>query len=361
MLYIVYVGLFGKRDVGIRKKILGQVKSFSKNFEKVFYTVYSGQMMYLMLEDSVIEKEVAITRKDCHNLVLGWIDKYKISKTYIRYDYGDKWFLEFLKKQKEKGIVSVLEFPTIPYDKELSNKRLITEDKYYREKISEYISQCTTYADYSEVFEIPCIPLLNGVDIDKTPMRTCREQDGRIVLLAVATMEQWHGYERVIEGMAEYYKETGRRNILFKLVGEGLEIDKYKNIVKNYGLEQYVEFCGKLEGEELDRQYDEADIAVGSLGMYKTGCLKGAPIKLREYCARGIPFIYAYEDIGFNGNEKYLMKLPNDNKKLDMKVVVEFYEKTKCDKKLVSIMHETAKKQFTWDGILKPVVRYFNR
>lgn len=269
--------------------------------------------------------------------------------------------MEFLKKQKEKGVVSVLEFPTIPYDNELSNKRLIEEDKYYREKISKYISQCTTYADYSEVFGIPCIPLLNGVDIDKTPMRTCREQDGRIVLLAVATMEQWHGYERVIEGMAEYYKETGRRNILFKLVGEGLEIDKYKNIVKNYGLEQYVEFCGKLEGEELDRQYDEADIAVGSLGMYKTGCLKGAPIKLREYCARGIPFIYAYEDIGFNGNEKYLMKLPNDNKKLDMKVVVEFYEKTKCDKKLVSIMHETAKKQFTWDGILKPVVRYFNR
>lgn len=315
--------------------------------------------MYLMLNGKIMEKDVALSKSDCNRLLVSWIEKYQVSKTYIRYDYSDIWFVNYLKWQKEKNIKSILEFPTIPYDGELSNKRLIAEDRYYREKLSKYINQCTTYSDFSEVFGIPCISLLNGVDITENPMRTCREQDGSIVLLAVASMAKWHGYERIIEGLAEYYKGNGEKNILFKLVGEGPETDKYKNMVKNYGLGQHVEFCGKLEGEELDRQYDGADIAAGSLGMYKTGLDRGAPIKLREYCARGIPFIYAYEDIGFNGNEEYLMNLPNSSEKIDIKTIVEFYEKIKDNKELSYKMHETAKEKFTWSGILKPVTEYF--
>ncbi len=362
LLYIVYVGLFGKRDVGIKKKILGQVESFSRNFKRVFYTVYSGQIMYLMSENNVIEQEIAITKKDCNRIILNWIDKYNISKKYIRYDYADKWFIQFLKKQKEKGVVSVLEFPTIPYDNELSNKRLISEDKYYREKMSGYINQCTTYSNYNEVFGIPCIPLLNGIDIDKNPMRTCREADGSIVLLAVASMEKWHGYERVIEGMAEYYKGNGERNILFKLVGEGPETDKYKNMVKNYGLGQHVEFCGKLEGKELDRQYDEADIAVGVLGAYKKNVtFQGAPIKTSEYCSRGIPFIYGYHDTGLEGNEYYALDVPNDEKGIDINEVIKFYGSINSFQTCAEEMHSSAVKRYTWDVILEPVVSFFDK
>ena len=327
MLYVVYVDLFSKGYYGIKKKIFAQIRVFEKEFGVVYYTTYSGQMMYLMLDDKIVEKSVALTKKECNRLLVSWIEKYLISRTYIRYAYSDLWFINYLEWQKEKGIKSVLEFPTIPYDKELSNKRLIAEDKYYREELSKFVSKCTTFADFDEVFGIPCIPLLNGVDIDKNPMRTCREPDGNIVLLAVASMAKWHGYERVIEGLAEYYKENGERNILFKLVGEGPETGKYKNMVKNFGLEQHVEFCGKIEGEELDKQYDESDIAVGTLGMYKIGCHRLAPIKLREYCARGIPFIYAYKDIGFNGNEKYLMELQNNSESVSIQDVVRFYEK----------------------------------
>lgn len=359
MLYIVYVNLFDRGYFGIKKKIFAQIKVFEKEFGNVYYTTYCGQIMYLMLNGQIVEKSLALTKKECNRLLALWIEKYSISKTYIRYAYSDLWFINYLEWQKKKGIKSVLEFPTIPYDKELSNKRLIAEDKYYRRELSKFVSQCTTFSDFDEVFGIPCIPLLNGVDIDKNPMRRYRKPDGNIVLLAVASMAKWHGYERVIEGLAAYYKENGERNILFKLVGEGPETSKYRNMVKSFGLEQYVEFCGKIEGKELDRQYDEADIAVGTLGMYKIEYKRGAPIKLREYCARGIPFIYAYEDLGFNGNERYLINFPNNNEKLNMQDIIEFYEKVKEDKMLIYEMHNIAKDTFTWSGILKPIIKYF--
>lgn len=361
MLYISYINLYDKTYTGVRKKILAQVQAFSRNFEKVFYTIYSGQMIHLLLNDTVVEKELALTWKECHRVVLDWIVKYGISKTYIRYNFADKWFIAFLKEQKKKGIVSVLEFPTIPYEGEVSNKRIITEDRYYREQISEYIDKCTTYADFEKVLGISSILLLNGIDAKEHPARKLRKRDGKIVLLAVASMAKWHGYERVIEGMAQYYEENGKENILFKLVGSGPEIGKYKHLVQKYGLETKVEFCGELVGEELDRQYDESDIAVGSLGMYKTGIEKGAPIKMREYYARGIPIIYGYEDLGFNGNEEYLLRLPNNGEKVDMQTIINFHKRMMEDSTLISKMHEEAGRRFNWDGILASVIDYYNQ
>ncbi len=363
MLYIIYANLFGKRYLGIKKKIFSQIKALEKKLGSVYYTTYSGQMMYLMLKGKVLEKDLALTKSECNRILALWIKKYSISKTYIRYDYSDIWFINFLKWQNEENIKSIIEFPTIPYDGELSNKRIIAEDSYYREKLSAYISQCTTYSNYNEVFGIPCIPLLNGIDIDKNPIRTCREEDGSIVLLAVASMEKWHGYERVIEGMAEYYnKENGERNILFKLVGEGPETDKYKNMVKNYGLGQHVEFCGKLEGKELDRQYNEADIAVGVLGAYKKNVtFQGAPIKTSEYCSRGIPFIYGYHDTGLEGNEYYALNVPNDEKGIDINEVIKFYGSINSFQTCAEEMHSSAVKRYTWDVILEPVVSFFDK
>lgn len=363
MLYIVYVDLLYDRGlIGIKKKILAQINVFSKVYEKVFYTVYCGQMMYLLLDDEIIEKEIALTKQDCNNCILEWIDKYKITKTYIRYNYADKWFLQFLEGQKNRGIVSVLEFPTIPYDGELSNKRVIAEDKFYRKEMLNYIDKCTTYGDYDKVFGISCCPLLNGVDIEQFEVRkqTDKKQEDGIVLIAVASMAKWHGYERIIEGLADYYKGNIKRQIILKLVGEGSETDRYRNIVKTNGLESYVYLCGKLEGEELNRLYNEADIAVGTLGMYKVGVNQGAPIKLREYCIRGLPFIYGYNDTGLNGDEYFAMRVPNNKENINMNKVLEFYDEVIKHENCAKEIRAYAEQKYSWDVILKPVIEYFD-
>lgn len=360
MIYIVLVDLFSKGYMGIKKKVFAQMKVFEQFFSCIYYTSYSGQMVYLMSEGRILEKELAITKEERNRWILEWIQKYGIQKSYIRYNFSDKWFVEFVKELKEKNVTTVLEFPTIPYDGEISNNRVRVEDRYYREQLSQYIEKCTTYADYDSVFGIPCIPLLNGVDLDQKLIHDIRKPDGTIVLIAVATMNKWHGYERIIQGMADYYADNGTENIILRLIGEGTESDKYRQLVERYKLQEHVEILGRLEGEELDQQYDKADIAIGTLAMYKINITHASPIKLGDYCARGIPFVYGYEDCGFSGKEEFALKVSNDSSPVDMKEIVRFYNRVKEHDFYVKQLRKQACEKYSWGFILKKVVDYYN-
>lgn len=356
MIYVTYVNLNETGHMGVKKKIMSQIKVFKKYFNKIYYTVYCGQMFYLLEDEKVIDKELAITKQMCNEILLKWIEKYGINRTYIRYCFADKWFLQFLKTQKEKGIKSVLEIPTYPYDGEIENKRIEIEDKYYREYLSQYMDYVATNSCLKTVFGIECITLLNGVDMEENPLCRRYRQEGKIILTGVSTLEIWHGYERILEGLYNYYKKPEKYEIVFKIVGKGIEEARYRSLVSSYGLESYVEFCGRLDGEKLNEQYDLSDIAISSLGLYKTGIQDVTPIKGAEYCARGIPFICGYHDMRFSGNPAYIMEVSNSPEPVDMYKVIDFYQHAAKTKLLQEEMRDYARKYLTWDGVMLSVI-----
>lgn len=358
MIYITYVDLYGEGYSGIRKKIMAQVLVFRKYFGKVYLTVYKGQMVYLLDGNQVIDKKLAVTRAMCHAAVMAWLDKYKIKRTYIRYNFSDIWFLQFLKAQKEKGIKTVLEIPTYPYDGEVAKaraERLKVEDQYYRGQLCQYVKWVATNSEAGSIFGMPCIKLLNGVDLEEHPLHIKSKAGREIVLIGVSSMSIWHGYERVLTGMYNYYHNKGEYDFLFKIVGEGNEKQRYQSLASEYGLQSRVEFCGMLEGEELDRQYELADIAVSSLGLYKTGIQAVTPIKGAEYCARGIPFICGYHDMRFPDGADYIMAVPNSPEPVDMREVIAFYEHITAQEGYQEKMREYALGHFTWERIMEPI------
>lgn len=358
MLYICYENLNDKGFIGIRKKILAQCHAFKKEFGTVYYTIFAGQVLYLLDNDTVIDKEFAVTKQRCNEIILKWLTKYNLKRTYIRYPLSDLWFVEFLKHLKEKEIKCVLEFPTIPYDNEGWIARPV-EDKYYREKLYKYVDYCTTYANYETVFNIPCIPLVNGVDIEEQKEKKYREQDGTIVLLSVSSLVKWHGYERVIQGLNNYYLNGGEKTIIFNIVGEGEQLQYYKRIIREYQLEKHVFFHGRLDGQKLDALYDESDIAIGSLGFYKIDLWKNSSIKLGEYCARGIPFIYGYEDPLFSEDNYFGYQVSNDASPIDMEQIIGFYDAMYDNRNFINDMRQYALQHLTWDKILRPVMDCF--
>lgn len=355
MLYVNYADLNSDGYVGIKKKILAQCRVFEKVFGKVYYTMSCGPMMYLVQDGKIIDKELAITIKMCNEIILGWSDRYGIKRTYIRYGRSDIWFIDYLKQLKSKNIKSVLEFPTIPYDGEGPGS---IEDKYYREQLHNYIDCCTTYANFETVFNIPCIPLVNGVDIKDQKEKKYRKKDGTIVLVAVASNAKWHGYERVIQGLHDYYANGGERNLIFNLVGNGPQTPYYKKLTEQYQLYEHVAFHGQLSGTKLDDIYDNSDIAIGSLGFYKINLYSNAPIKLREYCARGIPFVYGYDDISFSTNNYFACQIPNDATPVDIERIIEFYETMYDGRDFINDMRKYTLSNLTWDKILRPVIDY---
>jgi len=361
MIYITMEELENPGLVGIKKKIFAQIESFKKVFGTVYYTEYCGHVMYLLCDGKILEKEAAVTGKERSDWIYSWITRYNIHKVYFRYWFAmaDKWLLRMFEKLKNDDKRVILEFPTIPYDNEINNLRIKYKDAIYRELLKKYIDKCTVCAHYDSVFGIPSIPILNGVDINKQPAKTIRNADGTIVLLAVASMTKWHAYERVICGMGEYYRNGGEKEIVFRLVGDGPCLEEYKEVAQEYGIEDKVELRGRKEGHELDKEYDEADIAIGSLGMYKINLTYVAPIKLGEYSVRGIPFIYGYEDEGMRGDEEYAIKVSNDSSPIDMNVIIDFYARIQYNNGYRDVMREEGIKKYTWDSILEPVIHYY--
>lgn len=347
--------------MGIRKKVIAQISALKKKAKRVYYTCYAGQMIYLMDGEELIEKEAAATRKDCNLILSHWIDKYNITHVYIRYNLTDQYFLCFLKSLKEKQIKTVLEIPTYPYDGELSNNYMKREDSYFRKQLKEFVDVIATYSNDQEILGVSCINLKNGIDIESIPVNTRKKEEKIINLIAVSSMAPWHGYERILEGMYRYYQEGGTYKIFLRFVGEGREENYYKSLAQKYNLQSFVMFCGKMMGKELDEIFELSDIAIGSLGMYKTGITEGNPIKGAEYCARGIPFIYGYDDTRFSQEQEFVMRVSNDERVVDMTAVIEFYERIVSQKGYQKIMRDYAIKYLTWESIMKPVIDYFNK
>jgi Glycosyltransferase len=356
MIYVTYVDLFHTSYYGITKKIMSQIKTFQQYFGKVYYTFYQGRMMYLMDGESMVEKELCITKEKCNAAIDTWINQYGIQRIYVRYNFADKWFIQFLKLQKEKNIKLVLEIPTYPYDGEIKDKRRKAEDEYYRQQLYKYVDWVATNSDSPELWGMSCVKLLNGVDADMHPLHSKKAEDKRIVLIGVSSMAVWHGYERLLEGLHQYYDQGGEYDFLFKIVGDGAEKEKYCLLTEEYGLKSRVEFCGILKGEELNRQYEQADIAVSSLGLYKTGIQDVTPIKGAEYCVRGIPFICGYHDMRFPRDAEYIMTVSNDPEPIDMRQVFRFYKEFVSQEDLKLKMRDYAKEHFSWERIMMPII-----
>lgn len=355
MLYVNYVNIRSDGFIGIRKKVLAQCRTFKKAFGIVYYTIFAGTTMYLLHDDIIVDKEFAIAGQMTNDVLLKWLIKYDIKRVYIRYNLADMWFVNFLKEIKRMNIRGVLEFPTIPYDGEGWIRRPI-EDKYYREQLHEYINCCTTYSDFEAVFDIPCISLTNGVDINEHRVKKqIKKNTDEIILMAVATMRREHGYERVLTGLYEYYTSGGKRKIYLNLVGDGGQIQYYKQLVMEYELNEYVTFHGYLQGEALDEVYDLSDLSIGGLGAYKSGIFSGVGIKAAEYCVRGLPMIMV-DDYGFK-DKYFVLKVPNDNTAINMDTVIAFYDSLQ-NRDYVADMRNYGVENYSWDKILEPVVEY---
>lgn len=362
LLYISFIDFKAFFAQGVHRKILAQVKSIKKKLSETYYTSWSYPKAFLWSGNEIVETEPAVTKRDYIEILEKWMQKYSITRTYIRYAGVDKWFIDLLKYQEMHGIKTVLEITSYPYDVEAMVGVDKLETLCFDREISRYIGRIATYSSHRQIWELPCFNLLNGIEIEEHPLSVREHEVKRIVLIAVSTMQYWHGYERILNGMYLYYQAGGEYDFCLKFVGDGPEKKYYEELAIKYQLQSHVEFIGRIEvseKEKLDYQYDLSDIAVGSLGFYKAlGAEEGSPIKGSEYCARGIPFIVGYRDLRFPPDWEFMLSVSNDAEPIDMNRVIEFHEEIVLKDNYKQQMRDYAEKNLTWDRIMEPVVEY---
>ena len=107
----------------------------------------------------------------------------------------------------------------------------------------------------------------------------------------------WHGLDHLLE-MARHFSSWR-----FDLIGPRTDEveDKPPNVVAH----------GTLPPEEYRPVMEQADVAVGTLALYRKGMSEDSTLKVREYLARGLPTILGHDDTDFPEPPSFMLQVPN--------------------------------------------------
>lgn len=326
----------------------GMVHKCGKQFARVFSTPYIADQLY---------KQVA-SRDDLAQLDF----------IYIRKGYSDMSQIYSLKSIKgaNPSIKIMVEIPTYPYDQEFGGRRkllAIPNDKKARNHYKEYVDRIITYSNDKEIFGVTTINIMNGIDYCRIRERTTVTHDG-IHLLAVAFFDYWHGYDRLLKGMAKDIDLVRKHNVVFDLVGDGRAISNYKKIVSDYGLKDHVIFHGRMFGDALDDIYNYADIGIDTLGRHRVGIYYNSTLKGKEYCAKGIPILSGVKTDLDDMNINFYFRVPADESVISIKEVIDFYHSVydgKTPEKVSEEIRKASKVKFDFSATFAPVVCYITK
>lgn len=381
---MIYVSTFEdlSKVPGVLKKIQDQALAFSGLLEDRVLLICrkNGKIMLESYSSNDNNNRISTVLGTCKNvfeklayyrLVLEHLDmiekNHKVKLAYIRLGWYDHHLLKFISQLKLDGFSVVLEIPTSSFYIEYLKAGVkgwykVLNFSIYGPRILSLADVIVSIGSFSPVLrgmESKTLVITNGIgeDILKKPLVHSPQKSETFNLIGVANVAYWHGYDRVIKGLWEYYRKTPGKKVYFHIVGDGPELPRLRKLTKKLELEEYVVFHGPKHGEELDKMFEKMHVGIGALGNHRKKLLTTSELKIREYCARGIPFVSASYDPDFPEDFPFLLRIPSDESPVDIQKVISFYKelkKTHPDYPL--LMRKYAEEHLSWEIKMKPLV-----
>jgi hypothetical protein len=306
----------------------------------------------------------AFARRFAHyalfNLALGRI-RDPLCFVYMRYQGSSPLLGLALRRLRRRnpGLVVIVEFPSWPYHTEavsIRDRILGWVDRWSRRGLHRVVDRIVTFSRESRIMGIPTIATDNGVDVARVPLLPAPQRDEALRLFGLANLSFWHGYDRVIEGMARYYACGGTMDVQFDVVGTGTALAQLEELAARHGLGGRVRFHGPRRGAELDALLARADIGVSSIGMHRLD-VDTSNLKSREFCARGLPFVIAYPDRDFPSGLPFAYHAPADETALDIHDVIAFHRRLLAEcPDYRQRMRAYAEGRLDWSAKMRPVL-----
>lgn len=366
---ILFLSFNGYSDHnGISKKKLAQIQGLKEcgcSVVNCYYTVnpVNGDRLWMTDEKVLVNLgsgiQAKIRKRIDYKQVREFIKLKQIELVYMRSEHNANPFLiRFMKQLREAGVKIVMEIPTYPYDQEyfqFKSKCFLFIDKIFRNKLARNLNAIVTFSDKKEIFRQNTICISNGIDFSSIHMKQISNKPDELHLIGVAEIHFWHGFDRIITGLRDYYKrEEVSCDVFFHIIGEfsgTRERDEILPLIVDNKLGNYVTLHGRQFGEELDKLFDLADLGIGSLGRHRSGITSIKTLKNREYAARGIPFIYSEIDADFDAME-YVYKVPADESPVDIQKIILFYQQMV----LSSLEIRESIRHLSWDKQMNTVI-----
>jgi glycosyltransferase involved in cell wall biosynthesis len=364
------------RDQNLRNKFDGQIKSLSEIGYRVYYFMIQNGCIYLVNNESeVLVKRVHFSGTDWYHHTKWFIDlvistisvmkKESFDFVYVRsFPLGFfRWLL--YKKINISKIPLVVEIPTYIEGRHESQKRLLYDlvshyTRLWNGVSAKYVTLFTLIGDKtSGVYQgRPAINIQNATDVESFRPVKLDYEEKCINLVGISSMAHWHGYDRLIRGLANY-QETNYK-VIFHIVGDGVMYDSWRKLAEELNVCDKVIFHGSLYGEDLSAFLDRCDVGISSLGLYRNGILQASILKAREYMSRGLPFVYAGNDESIGKDIDYCLQISNDDSEVDVSQIVEFAIQLRKRKDLQESMRSYAMKNMSWTSQWEKVIGFLH-
>jgi glycosyltransferase involved in cell wall biosynthesis len=166
----------------------------------------------------------------------------------------------------------------------------------------------------NQKFGTPIAVISNGINMDKYKPLPAPKNSWPCLVYIGTPGNQWQGIDKLIQ----LAKKCSDYQI--ELIGVNA---KHLNceIPENVSLHSF------MNEQDYLPILARADVAIGTLSLYRKGMHEASPLKVREYLAYGIPVIIAYQDTDFmKENYSFILQLPNseDNISLNIYEIREF-------------------------------------
>ena len=356
IIYISNVNLDGSLLRGVINKISGQSKAFrSEGYEldtlfpgldsKIVLKKQSGEVKYFeggskyLTGQTYILKLVSYLREsyqgsmdftDCQQEIFGQ----GYDAVYLRFFMPGTRLVSFLKNLKiaNPNLIILLEYPTLNIEElfrnTLSRRVSFLMNKKKIDKVNKLADYIITLTDDQILFGKPALLMPNGIDLDNIEPIQSPVYKSKLVLVGVASdINYYHGFDRLVRGLAKYKSENHSVEILLRLIGNPLSksLTELKALTEKNGTKDWVSFELPMSQDQLIDVYKNAHLGIGTLALHRIGLIKNYSLKHREYAAFGLPFIMSIGDSHFE-DTPFVMTFESNEDPLPVNEIVQFYE-----------------------------------
>lgn len=392
VLYITNVNMDGKFLPGVISKIRGQLKAMTDNhFETVIlYTGNNNKLVYKKSDQTVnffdgarqVNPESGFVSKLINHLRVAWfgsinfqncyqhIIKEKFDAIYLRFYLPGSDLIKFLNRLKRDSPSTkvLLEYPTLNVLTEMKKRGIISRVTYYLNrnkirKLNSGVDYIVTLTKDETLFGKPAIHMPNGIELEGITPVPVPPFSNRLVLMGVTSdCAFYHGFDKVIKGIAEYKKQDCPLEVFFRIVSNPLSrhVDSLKNLCRELAVEEWISFELPKTREQLTEEYKKIHIGVGTLALHRIHLMDNYSLKHREYAAFGIPFIMSKGDDHFE-NSPFVMSVERNDGPLDIQQVIDFYQAIR--KNYPGYPHEFRKaveEKIIWGAQMKNIFEAIN-
>lgn len=247
---------------------------------------------------------------------------------YIRQVYHDASFVRWLRtlRRQNPKVKLVYEVPTYPYLTEQKTSRANAafrkKEARWAPRAAKYMDRIVTFYGQDEIWGVPCLKLINGFDFSQVELPE-RPAPKDVQIISVAATAFWHGYDRLIEGIHQYYEYGGTERIVYHVVGTILP--GLRQMVQDYHLEDHVIFHGRQSGEALKALYAQCYLGVDVLGGHRKNYPVSSSLKSREYAAYGLPILTSSPVDYLPEDYKYQLTAPYDDSPVSAAEILSFF------------------------------------